>query len=619
MNQLDRKNIEDILSLTPMQEGMLFHYLENKEGSQYFEQLSLEISGEIDEQYFEQAWNRVVETNEMLRTRFQWEKIKEPVQIVQAHHPLKINIYELSRENVNDKKTTGQLIVEARQEDRKNKFDLHDVPFRVSLCKLKPGKYLVLISQHHLLYDGWSTAIILKEFLEAYDALVKGQPISKKDKTKFKEFVRWIRKQDKDRQEIYWKEYFKDFATRTPLPIKEKETNLKDSDEIQRFCHQFSPDFSREIKAFVKEQEITLAALLYSAWGVLLQRYTDTYDVVVGTTVSGRNAKVKEVENIVGLFINTIPLRVQRDVNTTVSDLLHQVHHFLQVREEYENTPLPDIKKASQVAGKESLFDTILVIENYPIDNVLTNNRGNHFSIDSYWMFYLTNYDLTVAIGTFDDIDIAFTYRENVFPEAGIKRFMGHYQAILQEMAASPGKKVSQINMLTPGEREQLLMEFNQSARVYPLDKPIHQWFEEQGQRTPEDVAVVGPLDSKYRTYMTNMSYISYRELNEKSNQLARLLQKNGVNSESIVGIMMEPGLDTIVSLLAILKAGGAYLPIDPALPRERIHYLLDNSGSPVLLTRASALKDFSFTALQNFEKSSDTGGYTSQKSYKRL
>ena len=607
MTQLDRKNIEDILSLTPMQEGMLFHYLENKEGSQYFEQLSLEISGEIDEQYFQQAWTHVVATNEMLRTRFQWEKIKEPVQIIQAHHPLKINIYDFSRENVNGKKITGQLIAEARREDRKNKFDLHEVPFRVSLYKLKPGKYLVLISQHHLLYDGWSTAIILKEFLEAYDSLVRGQSVGKKDKTKFKEFVKWIQKQDKARLEVYWKEYFQDFVTRTPLPIKEIETNVTVNDEIQRYCHRFSRDFSGEIKAFVKDQEITLAALLYSAWGLLLQRYTDSYDVVFGTTVSGRNAKIKDVENIVGLFINTIPLRVQRDIDTAVSDLLHQVHHSLQVREEYENTPLPDIKKASQVPGQESIFDTILVIENYPLDNVLTTNKGGHFSIDSYWMFYLTNYDLTAAIGTFDDIEIAFTYRENVFPEASIKRLMVHYEAILQEVAASPGKKVSHINMLTCEEREQLLMEFNQSARAYPLDKPIQQWFEEQVKRTPGNIAVVGPADRKYRTYMTNMSYISYRELNEKSNQLARLLQKNGVTAESIVGIMMEPGADMIVSLLAILKAGGAYLPIDPALPRERIHYLLDNSGSPVLLTRKSALKDISFTALQNFEKNRDS------------
>jgi len=553
MIRLDKKIIEDVIALTALQEGMLYHYLEDREGSQYFEQLSLEISGEIDARFFEQAWNFVVETNEALRTRFRWEKVKKPVQILLKHHRLEIKRYDFSRQTG---KSPDQLIDETKREDRSNKFDLQEVPFRVTLCKLKENKYLVLISQHHILYDGWSTGIILKEFLEAYHNLVDGKPLIKKEKGKFKEFVKWSQSRDKSREESYWRDYLKAFATRTPLPIKkserEKEADVQgevsEYDKVKRCRCKFPDEFSKEVRTFVKEQEITLASLLYSAWGILLQKYTGSYDVLVGTTVAGRNARVKDVENIVGLFINTIPLRVKGEADTTVSALLGYIHGSLQVREAFENSSLVDIKKNSEPDGKESLFDTILVIENYPLDKVITTN-GNHFSIDSYSMFYLTNYDLTVAIGTFNAIDITFTHRGADISDPAVKRLTGHFEVILREMMTGPDKTVRELDMLTPAEREQLLLEFNDSAKEYSLDKTLQRLFEEQAERTPGHAAVVSLESRQHR--------LIYSELNQKSNQLARLLRKNGVTAETVVGIMMEPCTDMIVSLLAILKAAG--------------------------------------------------------------
>jgi amino acid adenylation domain-containing protein len=597
MKKLDKKNIEDIFILTPMQQGMLFHYLEAPKSDQYFEQLSLEITGEIDLDFFEKTWNFVAETNEMLRVVFRWEKIENPIQIVLHQHEMRVNnhVYDFSGKNEAEKE---KLKNEIKIEDRKNIFNLWDVPFRVTLCKFNvhPPQYMILISQHHILYDGWSTGIILREFLEAYHNLVNGRPLIKKEKTKFREFVKWIQKQDKTQQEMYWQDYLKGFHHRTPLPIKEKPGNATITGEVRRYRYQFPGVFSIEVSSFVKERGITLATLLYTAWGVLLQKYTNNYDVIFGTTVSGRNVRVNNVENIVGLFINTVPLRVQRETRTTVLNLLVDIHHSLQVREAYETTSLVDIKKASQVEGKESLFDTILVIENYPLDQALTETDHHlPFSIESYFMYYMTNYDLTVAIETFKDIAVTFTYREELFDHFAIKRLMEHLQMVLKAVVRGAAKTVKEIDILTTSERQQLLEEFNRTYREYPIDKTINQFFEEQAARTPDNISVV-----------KEGSAITYRELNEKSNRLAYFLGTGGVTVGTIVGIMVQPSIDMVMSLLAILKAGGAYLPIEPGLPTGRVLYMLRDAGADVLVSHSRSIGEIPFTALRGFESRCD-------------
>jgi amino acid adenylation domain-containing protein len=603
IKKIEKNSIRDVMALTSLQEGMLFHYLESRDSSRYFEQLSLEISGAVDARCFKQAWDRVVQANEMLRTQFRWEKLKKPVQIVLKEHRPEIRFQDYSGE-------TGtplpQLIEEIKTGDRRRKFDLREVPFRVTLCTLPaPGTFLVLISQHHILYDGWSTGIILKEFLEAYNASMKGDSPDRGSKGQFKEFVRWIQEQDRVGQEEFWKEHLAGFDTRTPLPVKTAEAgnavNSKAVDEIRRRRYCFTAEEANRVKQFVKDREITLAALLYTAWGVLLQKYVDSYDIVVGTTVSGRNAKVDDVENIVGLFINTLPLRIKRKINTGVATLLKDVHRTLSRREAFESTSLTDIKRFSEIGGQESLFDTILVIENYPLDQVLSH-PDNTFTIDSHWVFYLTNYDLTAAIGTFDDIEVAFTYRESIFEAPVIERMMGHYRRILSGMISAPDASVGELDLLTPEEREQLLHQFNQTAADYSPDKPLHRFFEESAERTPQNTAL---LSGDNRSDRSNRSYKTYDELNRRANQLARLLSRRGVTAgdETPVGIMMNPCEDMVVGLLAILKAGGAYLPIDPSLPPDRVRFMMEDAGAAILLTDSSAIKDVPFTALRNFEE----------------
>jgi iturin family lipopeptide synthetase B len=217
LGKIDSKDIQDIFALTPMQEGLLFHYLKDPDSDNYFEQLGIEVSGHIDIDIFEKAWNFVIQTNEMLRTVYRWEKVEHPVQIVLKEHKIQPGYYDFSN---HDTLETASPREQLKTNDRKEKFNLREVPFRVNLGKIENNKYLVLISFHHMLYDGWSSGIILEEFFNTYTALYRGENPGKPQKTKFKEYVKWIRDRDRQVQETYWRNYLTGFDSPLTLSIK---------------------------------------------------------------------------------------------------------------------------------------------------------------------------------------------------------------------------------------------------------------------------------------------------------------------------------------------------------------------------------------------------------------
>jgi tyrocidine synthetase-3 len=588
LNNLDKNNTADIMGLTPMQEGMLFHYLKDPDSYQYVEQLSLEISGEIDVKIFEKAWNVVIEANEMLRTIFRWEKMKHPIQIVLRKNHLCPLYHDLSGLDPGEKNILEE---EIKVNDREKKFDLREIPFRVTLCKIKPAKYQMIVTNHHILYDGWSNGIILKEFFNAYNDLAHQRIPIKPVKNKFKEYIKWLKNQDKNKQEKFWREYLKGVESPTELAVKIRKTKGQPGEKekkavvphTEKYQARLEQHIKNKIEEFVKKNRITLAALFYSSWGILLQKYNNCDDILFGTTVSGRSAKLKGIEDMVGLFINTLPLRVKQNPASAVTDMLKQVNHTLKAREEYESTSLTDINQYSQSDNKEELFDSLVVLENYPLVSRLMG-MNSQLTVDSYSMVEVTNYDLAVGIVVFDDIDLDFVYRRECFEPGIIEQMPNHFCRIVENIIKNPIQHVHEIDILSEEEKQQLLLEFNDTAVDYLPGKTIHQVFAEQVEQTPDYIAVVGSSEIKYRTYMTHMSHVSYRELNKKANQMASLLKEKGIKSDTIVGILLERSIDMIIGILAVLKAGGAYMPIDPDYPGERINFMLADSGAAILL-----------------------------------
>ncbi len=575
MEKLDSKRIENILSLTPIQEGMLFHYLQDPQSQLYFEQLSLDISGEIDHELFEDAWNVVVETNEMLRAVYRWEKLEKPSQIILSEYQYKPGFHDLSNMSKNRRETA---LEEIKTKDRHEGFDLTQVPFRVILCKLAKKQYEMLISNHHILYDGWSNGIILKEFFKAYHELRNGKrSIKVRVKPPFKEFIKRIQSLDRNKQEQFWREYLANLEMPLELPIKRK---IQETMRVEDYSIILAENITGKLNAFVKNNRITLASVFYTTWGILLLKYCNSVDVIFGTTVSGRSIGIKEIENMVGLFINTIPLRIQAAPDVKLIDVIVAVENQLRRREEFENTPLPDIGSYSTLGGGGSLFDTIVAIENYPLDSRLLP-EDSLLSVDSYSITEMTNYDLSVGIMFFNEIAIKFSFKPGLFEKETIENLAGHFKKIIQNMIEKPGTVLSQVELISSQEKNRILYEFNNTAAEYPEDKTIHQLFEEQVERSPDRVALVGADLCVCPVCLT------YCELHKQSDGLARVLIEKGVMADNIVGIMIERSNEMIIGIFGILKAGGAYLPIDPKFPEERKQFMLKDSGTKILLKKS--------------------------------
>ncbi|WP_432409136.1 non-ribosomal peptide synthetase [Wukongibacter sp. M2B1] len=567
--KLDRNNVEDIQTLTPLQEGMLFHYLRSKESRQYLEQMCLNLSGIIDIKNIKETFSFLQRENEILRSVFRWENMERPVQIILKEHPLEFCEYDLTAIPLNK---IEDKLEEIKENDRNENLDIEVQPFRITLCKIAEDSIEMIISFHHILYDGWSNGIIIKEFSDIYNCLCQELEPSIKIKTRYREFKRKVSEQEKGQQENYWRRYLSGFNEKTKLP-----RIIKKSQEILRITNHtqiLSEEVTKKLRGFSREQEITIAELLYGVWGVILCRYSNSRDVVFGTTVSGRTPDIEGIEEMVGLFINTIPLRVTIDNDEDVIDYLRKLNINIREREEYENTSLVDIRKYSEINTRKVLFDSIVVIENYPVDKRI-NAEDSNIKIILKNMWEMTSYDFTLRIIMLEEkIELNFSYNSDVFESCIIERMAEHFIKVLNGLSESLYSKVMDIQMLSEREEKQILLDFNNTDIKYENEKKtIHQMFEEQVEKAPEEVAIIFGKQN-----------LTYREVNERANRLARVLRKRGIGPDNIVGLIAERSLEMVIGIMGILKAGGAYLPIDPYYPESRIEYLLKDSNANVVL-----------------------------------
>ncbi|MGE5343536.1 MAG: D-alanine--poly(phosphoribitol) ligase subunit DltA [Candidatus Omnitrophota bacterium] len=602
--KIDKKNIDDITSLTPMQEGMLFHYLKSRENDynhyhndDYVEQLSLTLSFSPDETltdycpYFQRAWDGVVDNNGNLRTCFRWEEVSQPTQIILKKHKTPFIFHDFSEAETN---AVNRLVEEVKAKDRAQKFDLTEVPFRVTVCKRAPQKYEMVISNHHILYDGWSNGIILTEFFSAFHELIHGKEPEKRIKTNYKEYVHWIRSGHSENETVFWRSYLEDVEDQTELPIKRKKNDSEDNGDhcvYHNYLLRFSSLEADAFDSFVKTHRVTLASLFYGAWGIILQRINNSGDVIMGTTVSGRPSAIKGIEDMVGLFINTIPLRVRsKNDDETAEGFLMQLNQELQEREKFETSSLVEIKEWSSLGVGQELFDHIVVMENYPLKKALRDGFTGGLTVDAYAMNEHTHYDLTIGIMMMDGIDVEFTFNSELFDVGSVERMAGHLRNVLTSIIHHPEMVVRDIDLLRDEDKQKILDEFNGPELDFPCIKTIYELFENQVEKTPDRIASGGPLFEK--SGAKTFGYLTYCELNEQSNRIAGTLIEKGVIPGNVVGIMVERSMEMIIGILGILKTGAAYLPIDPDYPQERVDYILKDSQAKFLL----ATEDTEFT-----------------------
>ena len=573
-SQINKQNIEDIYPLSPMQQGMLFHSLYAPDSGIYFQQMICTLRGNLEVAAFEQAWKKIVEKHSIFRTVFIWESLNKPVQVV--YKQVKITVENDDWQGLSDQEQQEQLKF-FLESDQQKSLQLSQPPLmRLHLIQLDKNTYQFVFSSHHLLLDAWSLPLVFNDLLNFYEAISQGETIRYQSPLSYRHYIAWLQQQDQDLAEKFWKQKLQGFTAATPLTVEKllpKTENSNISYGEQQI--QLTVSATEALQSFARQNRLTLNNLVQATWGLLLSRYSQENDVVFGITVSGRPPSLVGVESMVGLFINTLPMRVQVSTETKILDLLKDLQAQQIECEQYSYSSLADIQGWSDIPRGTSLFESILVFES---NTLKTGLKSNHESLelDNFRGVERTNYPLTVVAVPRQQMLVRISYDTNRFDDATITRLLGHFQTLLEGIIANPQQHVCQLPLLTKFEKQQLLGDWNNIHKNYLQDKCIHQLFEEQVERNPHNVAVV----------FENQS-LTYRELNSHANQLAYYLQELGVKSDTLVGICVERSLEMIVGILGILKAGGAYVSLDPDYPQERLSFMLEDSQVKILITQA--------------------------------
>ncbi|HEX3045917.1 MAG TPA: amino acid adenylation domain-containing protein, partial [Bacillota bacterium] len=583
-------DIERIYSLSPMQEGMLFHSILNRDSSAYFEQFNFSIHGALDLGLIEKTLAQLFARYDVLRTNFVYEKIQKPKQVVFKEKKPEIYYEDISGPKGAD---PSALIADFLRKDRERGFDLVKDPLiRVSVLKTAPEKYRLVWSFHHIIMDGWCLGIIIKDFLLIYQALKMNQPLNLKAVPPYQNFITWLEKQDYQAAARYWEKYLEDYEAQATVPksagappvggnppVGGKQPQGYQLEEISFVIPEKTTQTLENIAA---TNQVTLNTIIQGIWGILLQRYNNRNDVVFGSVVSGRPYEIAGIEEMVGLFINTIPVRIKTSAGQSFTGLVRQIQTEAFAAKKYDSHPLAEIQANSPL--KQNLLDHLMVFENYPMAKAIEQSNlgsGLDFTIDQFEVFEQTHYDFGIMVMAGAALTIKFSYNRFSYHREYMKEIAGHFQTVVNVVADEPGISISEIEPLTEAQKHQILEEFNQTRALYPKNQIIHRLFEEQAAQTPGQVAV-----------QFGERILTYGELNEKANQLAGWLQNEGVTPNSIVAILAEHSPEMAAAILGVLKAGAAYLPIDPECPGERIQYMLRDSNAGLLLTNLPRAND---------------------------
>lgn len=575
-------NVEDFYPLSPMQQGILFQAQYAPEADVYCGQMLCRLQGQLDQSAFEQAWQHAIDRHPILRTRFVWQGIKEPIQVVQQQAKIPIVQHDWRAISHDEQHTKLEFL---RQRDRTQGFQLSEAPLmRLMLIQLAEDEYQFLWTYHHLLVDGWSLSLLFQEVIASYQASQNGQSLQFPRPRPYRDYIIWLQQQNLASASAFWRQQLQGVIAPTPFSVDRSIRASRDSKGS--LCHrldcakqhiQLSTATTIALQTLAQQYQLTVNTVVQGAWALLLSRYSNESEVVFGVTSSGRPADLIGVESMVGLFINTLPFRVSVNPTATLIPWLHQLQiQQVEVRQ-YEYSPLVQVQQWSEVPPSVPLFESIVLFQNYPIDGSLGETL-DRLTIQDVQTFEQTNYPITVLFVLGDVLELRVLYDRDRFEDSTITRMLGHLQTLLEGMVAHPDQPISTLPILTAPERHQLAA-WNHSEANYTCNLCLHQLFEQQVEKTPDAIAVVYEGQS-----------LTYQLLNQKANQLAHYLQQRGIQPDGLVGVCVERSLDMVIAILGILKAGGAYVPLDPAAPPERLSFILQDSQANLLVTQLSLL-----------------------------
>ncbi|MCE1117368.1 non-ribosomal peptide synthetase, partial [Pseudomonas sp. NMI795_08] len=559
-------SVQDLYPLSPMQQGMLFHSLYEQASGDYVNQLRVDIDG-LDPARFHVAWQATLQAHDILRTGFLWQGgLSQPLQVVLREAEVPFAVHDWQARTDLDADLDALAVAERLQG-----FDLQQAPLlRVQLIARGAGRYHLLLTHHHILLDGWSHSQLIGEVLARY-AGEQTPPAA----GRYRDYIAWLQRQDSAALEAFWRAQLAELEQPTHLAPAQRAGNAVAVEGHGEHHALLDAVATARLASFAREQKVTLNTLVQAAWLLLLQRYTGQQSVCFGATVAGRPAELPGMEQQMGLFINTLPVIATPRAQQTVGDWLQAVQARNLALREFEHAPLFEIQRLAGQGGG-ALFDNLLVFENFPVSQVLEQAAPQALGFGAVSNHEQTSYPLSLAVNQGEQIALHYRYALQAFDAQAIERLAGHLGNLLQAMAASAQQALGEVSMLDAAEQASLREAGNDTAVEHRLDLSIPAQVQAQAAATPDAIALV-----------FGEQVLSYQQLDCLANQWAHRLQAAGVGPDVLVGVAAERSLETVVALLAVLKAGGAYVPLDPDYPRERLAYMIEDSGIKLLLTQA--------------------------------
>jgi amino acid adenylation domain-containing protein/non-ribosomal peptide synthase protein (TIGR01720 family) len=568
----------DTYELSPMQAGMLFHAVSAGRSGVDVEQVIATLHEPLDEALFLRAWQRVAERHPILRTRFRWEGIAEPIQDVVDRVEIPVEKFDWRALAVGERRQKLQALLD---HDRDRGFDLGEVPLmRLTVVRNSESEYRVLWTFHHALLDGRSFPVVLREVFACYESCVHGKDAALPPARPYRDYIDWLRTFDHNAAKTYWQRMLAGFRAPTPLVVA-RERESEQGTGPDRGAHEIRLPvaLTAALRVRAREASVTLNTLLQAAWALLLHHYSGESDIILGATRACRRSALGGADDMIGLFINTLPIRVNLDPEFELEPWLRRLREQQLMLREFEHTPLVKVQGWSEVPRGRPLFESILVYENQSLDAQL-RATGDTWRDRGFQYLGQTNYPLTLIAYGDQKLRLQIEYSRRRFGDDVVARMLGHLRTLLKGMVENPAARLKDLSLLTKGERHQAVSKWNTSVS-YPRGACLHERFEQQVARTPDAVALV------YEDQR-----LSYAELNRRANQLAHRLRELGVVPDQLVGLRIERSVEMAIGILGILKSGGAYLPLDPAYPRDRIAFMLEDSRVEVVVTQESLTAD---------------------------
>ena len=586
--------IEDVYPLTPMQEGLLLHTLLEPGTGLYYMQDRYRINSALDPERFAQAWQAVIARHEALRASFCWNVGEDMLQVIHKPGSTPIEYLDWSNDPESEQEPRLQALL---KQEREAGFDLlNQAPFHLRLIRVGAERYWFLMSNHHILIDAWCRSLLMNDFFEIYMALGEGRDVQLATPPRYRDYIAWLQRQNLNEARQWWQQNLQGFERTTPIPSDRpflREHAGHSGGMVVGDCYtRLDARDGAQLRELAQAHQLTVNTFAQAAWALVLRRLSGDRDVLFGVTVAGRPVEMPEMQRTVGLFINSIALRVklpEDDQRCSVRQWLSGLLDSNMQLREYEYLPLVTIQEHSELPKGQPLFDSLFVFENAPVEvSVLDRAQSLNATSDSGRTH--TNFPLTAVCYPGDDLGLHLSYDQRYFDETTVQGMLGEFKRLLLALVQGFHGDMADLPLIGEQERAFLVEGCNQSEHEYPLERSYIELFEAQVAAHPQRTAA-SCLDQQW----------TYDELNRRSNGLGHALIAAGVGLDQPVALLAERNLDLLGMIIGSFKAGAGYLPLDPGLPSQRLRSIIDLSRTPLLVC-TEACREQAIELLDGFD-----------------